>query len=370
MKLCSTTIVSALIVSFAAGCGSEGAGSGGAGSKDSQWSAKIPGYQKPLSDLFASDAPAFIDLAAKLAAEAERAGKPVIPGAGDGEWLLAKDLRSIGVGEFWGAAAAKVSRATKDDRKDPLPAILDFHKQMEEAGIDWVFVPVPSKVVVDPTVLPGAPEFDKGRIDKHHVVFYDHLREQGVPVLDLVPELRKLVADGKRAHCLTDTHWTSLACEVAARMVHDVYGGADWAKGSASYGVRRAQKTVDGDMKGMGATAPSEALELAYVDSADGKPVPTSRQSPILLMGDSHCLVYHAGGDMLAEGAGFADHLAAHFKQPVDVLGVRGSGATPARVDLVRDRRAEGKKLVVWCLSARDFSEAQQGWRKLPVFKK
>ena len=94
------------------------------------------------------------------------------------------------------------------------------------------------------------------------------------------------------------------------------------------------------------------------------------KASPVLLLGDSHTLVFHAGADMHGTGAGLADQLAAELGIAVDVIGVRGSGATPARVNLMRRAKADpaylaGKKVVIWCFAARDFTEST-GWS---VFK-
>ena len=95
------------------------------------------------------------------------------------------------------------------------------------------------------------------------------------------------------------------------------------------------------------------------------------RESPILLLGDSHTLVFHAGEDMHGAGAGLADQLALELGFPVDVIGVRGSGATPARINLMRRQdNLAGKKLVIWCFSAREFTEASGGWRLVPVIGK
>jgi len=54
----------------------------------------------------------------------------------------------------------------------------------------------------------------------------------------------------------------------------------------------------------------------------------------------------------------------------VDVIGVRGSGATQARVNLLRRAKADpaclaGKKIVIWCFAARDFTESA-GWSLVP----
>ncbi|MBN4068991.1 hypothetical protein JYU06_05670, partial [Desulfotalea psychrophila] len=56
---------------------------------------------------------------------------------------------------------------------------------------------------------------------------------------------------------------------------------------------------------------------------------------------------------------------------PMDVIGVRGSGATPARLNLYRKAQRtpeywKGKKVVVWCFAAREFTETD-GWRIIPI---
>ncbi len=54
----------------------------------------------------------------------------------------------------------------------------------------------------------------------------------------------------------------------------------------------------------------------------------------------------------------------------VDLIGVRGSGATTTRISLLRRRdNLAGKKTVVWCLSFREFTESFDGWRKVPVIR-
>jgi hypothetical protein len=69
-----------------------------------------------------------------------------------------------------------------------------------------------------------------------------------------------------------------------------------------------------------------------------------------------------------------AQKLAGEFSMPINVIGVRGSGATPARINLYREGRSnpgyiEKKKLVIWCFTARQFTEGS-GWRKPPVAPK
>ena len=72
---------------------------------------------------------------------------------------------------------------------------------------------------------------------------------------------------------------------------------------------------------------------------------------------------------MHAQGAGLPEQLAYQLGFPVDVVAVRGSGATPSRLSLFRRRdNMKGKKVVVWCLSVREFTEGQ-GWRSVPVIR-
>jgi alginate O-acetyltransferase complex protein AlgJ len=76
---------------------------------------------------------------------------------------------------------------------------------------------------------------------------------------------------------------------------------------------------------------------------------------------------------MHAAGAGLPDQLAFELGTPVDVLGVRGSGATPARVSLARRARANqeylaNKKVIVWCFGARELTQADD-WKTVPLLK-
>jgi alginate O-acetyltransferase complex protein AlgJ len=97
--------------------------------------------------------------------------------------------------------------------------------------------------------------------------------------------------------------------------------------------------------------------------------IPDSRQSPVLLLGDSHNLVFHTGAEMHATGAGLPDQLFLELGFPMDVVAVMGSGSTAARRSLARRKdNLAGKKVVVWCFSTREFTQGQ-GWSKVPVVK-
>lgn len=286
-----------------------------------------------------------------------------LPGA-DGWLFLRAELRHIGVGPFWGEVAAKVSKASSPDKADPLPAIVDFHEQLKAMGIELILAPVPCKALVYPEKLGGPAE---GRMDAVHQEFYTQLATKGVRVLDLADAFAKEKANGPALYCKTDTHWSPYACELTAKLIKERLGAPAWLPAKPDAFKTAAEKrTIVGDLTdGKG----SEELPARVVTGADGAAL-EDKASPIILLGDSHTLVFHAGQELHGTGAGLADQLAAELGMAVDVIGVRGSGATPARVNLLRRAKADptylaGKKLIIWCFAAREFTESP-GWSLVP----
>src|SRR6266511_4306686 len=133
----------------------------------------------PLSNLQKK----FVNELAAKSRSAESNGAAVIKGA-DGWFFLSSDIRFLSVGQFWGADAAKVSRAHKPESADPIPAIVDFHEQLKQRGIDLLLVPVPPKATIYPEkILPD--------VDLHGETaapflarFYDELRQREIDVVD------------------------------------------------------------------------------------------------------------------------------------------------------------------------------------------
>jgi len=319
------------------------------------------------------------DCAAK--AEAAREAETITVPGRKGWLFLSNELRHVGAGEFWGEAALKVSRGSKPDWADPLPAIVDFSDQLKARGISLIVVPVPPKAFVFPELISDAVPAPDGlppRLDVHHQAFYKLLADRGVRVLDIWPMLAAgRFGDKGPMYCRTDTHWSGRACELVAARVAEILKEQDWyaAAPKREIAAETRKVEIDGDLrKAMTGDRPSaEALPLRFVGlrGSPQRPLNTPEDAPVLVLGDSHGLVFHIGGDMHARGAGFADQLAYELQMPVDVLAVRGSGATPARISLYRRSRSDAKyldrkKAIVWCFSAREFTEST-GWRPLPV---
>jgi alginate O-acetyltransferase complex protein AlgJ len=322
----------------------------------------------------------FKQTCADRATQADKADTMTVVGQ-DGWLFLGKELRHLSVGKFWGSDAIKVSRAIKPDQADPLPAILDFQAQLKQAGIELLLVPVPPKAIIFPDMVCDAVKASDApppRLDVELQAFYKLLGEKGVTVLDLTPEFLAHRADGDvPLYCRQDSHWSGAACVMAAQQIAKTVDEQRLAgMKKREIGTDSQKVEIAGDLWQAlaGNKPPAESIELRFVGSPSATtPIEPDRASPVVLLGDSHNLVFHSGGDMHAKGAGLPDQLASQWGFPVDLMAVRGSGATPARINLLRQARANpkylpGKKVLIWCFAAREFTEAA-GWQKVPVVK-
>src|SRR2546423_7654820 len=130
--------------------------------------------------------------------------------AGRDGWLFfGGELRLLSLGQFWGDAASKVSRAHKPDLADPLPAILDFHEQLKARGIALLVVPVPPKAAIYPEKIVAG--VDSKMTDPAPMLrrFYDKLHGAGVDVLDLSALFLQNRENARGpVFCKTDSHWS------------------------------------------------------------------------------------------------------------------------------------------------------------------
>lgn len=300
------------------------------------------------------------------ACEKKALGESLTVAGADGWLFLRPELRHIKAGAFWGEAARKVSQAASPDKADALPAILDFQKQLKAQGIELVLMPVPCKGFAYPEKIDEA---CSGRLDTAHQQFFKVLEAEGVKVLDLLDPFLSEKSNPRNPllYCKTDSHWSPFGCQIAARQIKKRLGTPKWLEAKPDrFSTRQETRTIRGDLTdGKG----SEELPAFVVRGAATE----DKSSPVLLLGDSHTLVFHAGAELHGTGAGLADQLAAELGIAVDVIGVRGSGATSARVNLIRRIKADprylsGKKTIIWCFAAREFTEST-GWSVLKLGK-
>jgi len=110
-------------------------------------------------------------------------------------------------------------------------------------------------------------------------------------------------------------------------------------------------------------------VQRASANAQSFEKIETDTDSPLLLLTDSHGLVFHSGGDMLMEGAGIADQLTHSLGMKLDLMAMRGSGSSVrrelARRFLTSDDEQK-KKVLVYIFAARAFTESRN-WSPVPL---
>lgn len=309
-----------------------------------------------LGMLAADDPP---DVAAFAREQLFKVAPETITLKGTDGWLYSRnELEHLSKGSLVGGAAARAAKAGK--YPDPVPAIAAFNDALKEQNIRLIVVPVPPKLALQP-LTPLKP----GDAMIYLKPFYDELRAKGVDVLDLSDDFAKA---GVPVYCKQDAHWNPAGISLAAQKVAQQIG----LKGNTDFKVTEKPVTIVGDLMASldKNAAPSETLTIRELN---GKPF--DENSPVLLLSDSHGLVFSTGGDMLAERAGFGEQLAYELKMPVDRIAVKGSAATAVRINLYRKAARDpewlkNKKLIVWLFTCREFTETPNGWLKVPILKK
>jgi alginate O-acetyltransferase complex protein AlgJ len=315
--------------------------------------------------------PTLREMCAELVAAND--GKSAIAGV-DG-WLFLKDeLVHMSAGKFWGEDAAKVSRAKKKEFADPLPAIINYNKALADRGITLYLMPVPPKGLVYPgKLVEGVVSGDAQTERELYTEFYSELRQNGVNVIDLLPQLVEK-ADKENVYCKTDTHFSGVGLQLFAQEAAKLIKAEAWYETipKKTFTFKEQEMVISGDLTQMLGGTEKENILLSMVRGNDtGAQVASDIKSPVILMGDSHTLVFSAGGDLHAKGSGLFDNLSAELGFPLDLLGVRGSGVTPARIKLFQRSKKDpdyltGKKVLIWCFTAREFT-GTGGWREIPV---
>ena len=260
---------------------------------------------------------------------------------------------------------------------DPTAAIVDFHRQLQAAGVELLVVPVPVKASLyperlwqgaDPFSLPNNPGFAR---------FVAELESAGVRVHDLAPALLEAKREGRQLFLARDTHWTPggmmLAAETVAAAVRGLPLWRELATDAEPFDQRHVEVAGAGDLDGMLAYAPwrrgrPERAVLTQVIATRTGQGPRSTKSPILLLGDSLTGVFSDPELGLGQRAGFAEQLAARLELPVDVIAMPAGGASRGRRALaLRPRPLAGKRLVIWQLTQRDLMFAAEGWPTTPL---
>ena len=295
---------------------------------------------------------------------------PVVVEGREGWLFLGSELRFLGVEKFWGGGPGKGKAAASNSGGGaPLAAIVDFNRQLKALGVRLVVLPVPPKAWISK----HAPTAGKAGVKADSLGnFYRELGSQGVEVLDLRSMFSKREAAGELMFCKTDSHWSGRGCVAAAQAVAERVDSLRQAA-TPPFAQQWKEYEIKGDLGELLSDKTKkpaeESVSLRQIADAQGNALANNAESPLLLIGDSHTLVFR---EFQGERAGLADQLAFETGIVPDVIGTRGSGANAVRVSLFRrnlkdPRYLASKKVVVWCFAAREFTEADQGWQLIPL---
>ncbi|HEX3879123.1 MAG TPA: hypothetical protein VHW24_19200 [Bryobacteraceae bacterium] len=261
---------------------------------------------------------------------------------------------------------------------DARPALLELNRDLKEAGIRLIVMPVPDKAVMEPARLTS-------RLDRSTPVsafenrgfarLVSGLRAQGVEVFDCSPA--ETSANDTR-YLEQDTHWTPQFMEQTARaLAQRIQLMAVLPKPADQGSMRLQQQRVTnlGDLVRMlklkpdqSIFAPQTATIHQVVDAASGQPWKPDHLADLLLMGDSFVNIYSQPSLGWGRAAGFAEHLSYALDRPLDVIALDGGGSSSTRVELARRdniERLAAKRIVIFEFAERDL--LGQDWLPAPL---
>lgn len=297
-------------------------------------------------------------------------------------FFMSRELKQLALGKFWEKDWASIAA----NKSDPTPHIVKFNELLKAKGVQLIMVPIPAKAAIYPDKL--ASKFTTKDVQSLKT-YYDELRKQGVEVLDIEPVLKdyraKTGGEGKdKLYCEQDAHFAPLTTEIIADLVKKKVENDAWFKAQPKESFKRSTKntlTIKGDQVKNGGFTPvpkDEVLTLTYAGKDVGgkiEAVKADKNSPVLLIGDSHTMVFTDGSStgMHCQAAGLQDQLQYELGFAIDRVGNKGSGLVQARKSLVlmRVRNEPGfwdrKKLVVWVFSTREFTQSSDRLIPLPI---
>lgn len=301
----------------------------------------------------------------------------------DGWVVLTTELNYAASGQFWGEGGRKANPKAAPDAADPLPAILDFDRQLKARGITLIFMPVPTRVVVYPEAIVGKERLADFKTPPHlHTPereLFGLLRTSGVGVVELTPIFLANHAHPRAPLFIpSESHWTPAAISIAARELALKLKGlpslaaipkATYTEGwKAKDHVGHIYKELH--QQGGLPLRDGDRVWLRYVKNGQpgDKSAPERRhpESPVVLIGDSNTVWWEWAGSSLPQ------QLAAELGFEVDVLSTTGGGATNTRLNFVRTALSEEgflarKKVVIWCFTSRSFFNSHDGWKIIPL---
>lgn len=261
-------------------------------------------------------------------------------------------------------------------QSDPVAAIVDFHRQLQERNIRLLVLVVPVKPSVEPGKL-SRREVPAPLANRSWDHFQQGLAKAGVQLLDIRESLVGYVRKHGSGYLATDTHWLpetmGLAAEQLAGEIRRLDPGL-----SPSVNLQQQEKTIvgEGDIGRMLVLpdgvriSKDQQVQIRQVVNEQQEFWQPDKEAEILLLGDSFTNIYGVDGLAWGRGAGFAEQLSYRLQVPVDLLAKNDNGAFVTRqmlaAELARGRdRLAGKKIVIWEFAERELAFGD--WKLIPM---
>ncbi len=257
----------------------------------------------------------------------------------------------------------------------PVAVIAAFKDYLAAKGIDFLFGPIPTKLGLYPEVVPPeTADTLPGLIPQPYIrKLLRDLAEARVETVDLLDPFLKLKAasdSGKRMlYQRQDTHWTTVGLETAAEVLAERIRNYTWY--DAAFRDKRDYRVKDSTFSSLGdiqarltdakkaKVAPEQVLGHQVTETS-GKLYEDSDSSSVLVLGDSYTGVFETVG---CRHAGVTAHLAKGLGGPVDlIMGWGGGPEAPGKLKKRGEDYLQGKRLVVWMMSARDVFVYPGDW--------
>jgi SGNH hydrolase-like domain, acetyltransferase AlgX len=272
--------------------------------------------------------------------------------------------------EYLLAAKLESTSATRQ----PMNAIIAFKDYLASLGIDFLFVPIPTKLDLYPEIISTTADILPGQIPQPFLLKLNRdLAEVRVETVDLLEPFQKLKAaseTGKRAlYQRQDSRWTTVGLETAAQILAERIRLYTWYdevfRDKRDYRLRDSIFDNLGDTQARLTDAkqakflPEQVLGRQVLET-NGTFYEDSDSSAVLVIGDSYTGVFETVG---CRHAGITAHLARGLGAPVDLIMDWGNGPEAlSKLKKRGDGYLKNKRLVVWMMSARDLFVSPEAW--------